>query len=308
MYSLTIFKSIFDNKTDKRMDFDDWSEFESLLVDLSKENVKSKKEASLISPAVYLPDTTRANANVTHWAKWAAVDIDEYEIDTESLQEELNKTLGDYYYVCYSTASSTTDFPKFRIVFPLTDSVAADDIKHFWFALNSFIDSMGDKQTKDLSRMYYIPANYDRANNFLFINKGKFIEPLELMAKYPYRNETRGSNFFDNLPEAIQKEIVQYRKDQSENNTITWTSYHDCPFVNKGLVAEYKTTSNTGWYHLMYKIMVSIAGNAVRRQYPITAEEVEKLCKELDMETGNWYENRPLIKEANRAIEFCYKG
>jgi len=308
MYSLTIFKTIFDNKTDKRMDFDDWSGFESLLVDLSKENVKSKKEASLISPAVYLPNTTRANANVTHWAKWAAVDVDDYEIDTESLQEELNKTLGDYYYVCYSTASSTTDFPKFRIVFPLTDSVAADDIKHFWFALNSFINSMGDKQTKDLSRMYYIPANYDRANNFLFINKGKFIEPLELMAKYPYRNETRGSNFFDNLPDAIQKEIVQYRKDQSENNTITWTSYHDCPFVNKGLVAEYKTTSNTGWYHLMYKIMVSIAGNAVRRQYPITAEEVEKLCKELDMETGNWYENRPLIKEANRAIEFCYKG
>ena len=308
MYSLTIFKSIFDNKTDKRMDFDNWSEFESLLVDLSKENVKSKKEASLISPAVYLPDTTRANANVTHWAKWAAVDIDEYEINNESLQEELNKTLGDYYYVCYSTASSTTDFPKFRIVFPLTDSVAADDIKHFWFALNSFIDSMGDKQTKDLSRMYYIPANYDRANNFLFINKGKFIEPLELMAKYPYRNETRGSNFFDNLPDAIQKEIIQYRKDQSENNTITWTSYHDCPFVNKGLVAEYKTTSNTGWYHLMYKIMVSIAGNAIRRQYPITAQEVEKLCKELDMETGNWYENRPLIKEANRAIEFCYKG
>jgi len=290
------------------MDFDNWSEFESLLVELSQKNVKSKKEASLISPAVYLPNTTRANANVTHWAKWAAVDIDEYEIDNKSLQEELNKTLGDYYYVCYSTASSTIDFPKFRIIFPLANAVEANDIKHFWFALNSFIESMGDKQTKDLSRMYYIPAQYENANNFLFINKGKFIEPLELMAKYPYRNETRGSNFFDNLPDAIQKEIIQYRKDQSENNTITWTSYHNCPFVNKNLVIEYKSISNTGWYHLMYKIMVSIAGNAIKRKYPITAEEVEKLCKELDMETGNWYENRPLIKEANRAIEFCYKG
>jgi len=308
MYSLTIFKSIFDNKTDKRMDFDNWSEFESLLVELSQKNVKSKKEASLISPAVYLPNTTRANANVTHWAKWAAVDIDEYEIDNKSLQEELNKTLGDYYYVCYSTASSTIDFPKFRIIFPLANAVEANNIKHFWFALNSFIESMGDKQTKDLSRMYYIPAQYENANNFLFINKGKFIEPLELMAKYPYRNEIRGLNFFDNLPDAIQKEIIQYRKDQSENNTITWTSYHNCPFVNKNLVIEYKSISNTGWYHLMYKIMVSIAGNAIKRKYPITAEEVEKLCKELDMETGNWYENRPLIKEANRAIEFCYKG
>lgn len=290
------------------MDFDNWSEFESLLVELSQKNVKSKKEASLISPAVYLPNTTRANANVTHWAKWAAVDIDEYEIDNKSLQEELNKTLGDYYYVCYSTASSTIDFPKFRIIFPLANAVEANNIKHFWFALNSFIESMGDKQTKDLSRMYYIPAQYENANNFLFINKGKFIEPLELMAKYPYRNEIRGLNFFDNLPDAIQKEIIQYRKDQSENNTITWTSYHNCPFVNKNLVIEYKSISNTGWYHLMYKIMVSIAGNAIKRKYPITAEEVEKLCKELDMETGNWYENRPLIKEANRAIEFCYKG
>jgi hypothetical protein len=36
MYSVTIFKSLFDNKTDKRVDLKDWSAFEKMLYDLSK--------------------------------------------------------------------------------------------------------------------------------------------------------------------------------------------------------------------------------------------------------------------------------
>ncbi len=54
--------------------------------------------------------------------------------------------------------------------------------------------------------------------------------------------------------------------------------------------------------------MVAIAGNAVKKQYPITANEISKLCRELDMETGNWYKNRPLDKEADRALEYVYKN
>jgi DNA-binding Xre family transcriptional regulator len=54
--------------------------------------------------------------------------------------------------------------------------------------------------------------------------------------------------------------------------------------------------------------MVAIAGNAIKKQYPITAQEISKLCRELDMETGNWYENRPLDKEADRALEYVYRN
>ena len=58
----------------------------------------------------------------------------------------------------------------------------------------------------------------------------------------------------------------------------------------------------------MYQIMVALAGNAVRNSYPITAEEIASLCKELDQDTGNWYQNRPLKKEADRALEYVYKN
>ena len=66
--------------------------------------------------------------------------------------------------------------------------------------------------------------------------------------------------------------------------------------------------TNTGWYHKMYQIMVAIAGNAVKKKYPITSEEISTMCREFDMETGNWYENRPLDKEANRALEYIYRN
>ena len=54
--------------------------------------------------------------------------------------------------------------------------------------------------------------------------------------------------------------------------------------------------------------MVSIAGNAVSSNYPITAHQIAELCKEIDNETGQWYDSRPLEKEADRAIEFVYKN
>ena len=54
--------------------------------------------------------------------------------------------------------------------------------------------------------------------------------------------------------------------------------------------------------------MIAIAGTAVDKKYPITADEIAVMCRELDQETGNWYENRPLTKEADRALEYVYKN
>ena len=67
-YSLTLFKSIFDNKTHKRMDFTSYAQLERMLFDLADQKRKDKKSAQLISPAIYVEDTTRANDNVIGWA------------------------------------------------------------------------------------------------------------------------------------------------------------------------------------------------------------------------------------------------
>jgi hypothetical protein len=102
----------------------------------------------------------------------------------------------------------------------------------------------------------------------------------------------------------MQKAILQHRKDSLNNTDYSWSSYQDCKFVNKKLVEDYKSISETGWYHKMYQIMISIVGNAIRYKYPITSTEVSILCRQIDLETGGWYKNRPLEKEAQRAIDY----
>jgi len=305
--SLTLFKNIFDNKTNKRIDAKDFDAFESVLYDLSEKPFKNKKDAMLMSPAVYKKGTTRKNDNVIEWAGWCAVDVDEYKPKGD-LKDDLVKRFSAYRFVCYSTASSKNNQPKFRLVFPLTRSVENDGIKRFWYALQSELGDLGDRQTKDLSRMYYIPGKYAGADNFIWSHSdGNPIDPDELIFKHPMPEKQSLNNFFDRLPEAIQQEIVNYRKEKLDAN-FEWTSYHDCPFWPRQLAAEYQSISQTGWYAKMYAIMVATAGNAIRKKYPITASEVSILCRQFDEDTGNWYKNRPLDKEADRALEYVYRN
>ena len=320
MISLTVFKSIFDNKTDTRVDFDTFEKFEKSLYHLStlsgykaKRGEFSKKASPLISPAIYKPDTTRANANVIEWAGWAALDVDNHKFDGD-LESELARLYPDTYFVCYSTASSTRDHPKFRLVFPLTRAVGNEEIRHFWHALNTEFGMVGDTQTKDLSRMYYVPAQYPNAHNFIFTHRAdRYLDVDDLLRKHEYNVNTTSTNFIDRLPIETQKRIIEQRQQEFERGKqdINWNSYKDCPFVNKRLINDYKQIANvdgSGRYSMIYKIMTSIACNAVKRKYPITEYEIVDLVRGLDRETSNIYAKRPLNVEASRAIEFAYRN
>jgi len=307
MISLTIFESTFDNKTHRKVELLNWDAFVSLLYKLSLDKKQSKKDSALISPAVYESGTRRANKNVLYWGGWAAVDVDDYQI-VGDLKDDLHSRFGDWNYICYSTASSTIDKPKFRLVFELDSYVQQSRIKQFWFALNTRLESIGDRQTKDLSRMYYVPAKYANANNFFFCNRGSSVNVNDLIEKYPYVEKKPTNNFLDKLPPELQEAVLNYRKEQLQNTNIVWSSYRDCPFFPRALATKYISLQTTGWYQTMYHIMVAIATNALKQKYPISVDQIVKLCREFDSETGKWYERRPMDKEAASALEYAYRN
>ena len=310
-YSLTIFNNIFDNKTHRQMKFDSFDGFEDLLYSLSKQpgykpkKGEFKKGSPLISPAIFKPGETRKNINVLTWGGWAALDVDDY---TGSFEDAI-AAFKDVRHVCYSSASSTIEKPKFRVVFPLKAELQADKIRHFWYALNKKYNSLGDPQTKDLSRMYYVPAQYPNSNHFIMSHKdAPSLDANELMSQYEYVEKNPNSKLFDKLPDEMRKKIQEHRRNALSNTSYSWNSYSDCPFVNQNMILEYKTIQNGGWYLKMYQIMLSIAGNAIRRGYPISTSEIVSLCKEIDIETGSWYSKRDMSTEASRAIEFAIKS
>lgn len=323
-YSLTAFESIFDNKTHRQIHHDSWESFEAMLYKMSKmpgyklkkgekRAPKGVKPSPLITPAVYAPNKTRANDNVIEWAGWAAIDVDDHDFKG-NLKDELHSRYGNRYYICYSTASSTSDVPKFRLVFPLTQAVRSDKIRAFWFALNTEFDSLGDRQTKDLSRMYYVPAVYPGANNFIFTNVGEFINPNALMDKHPLiEQKSSVATFMDRLPAEVQKKVLAHREELLKDNAnynFEWTNYTDCPFVNRKLINDYKAiaySDGSGRYSMIYKIMTSIACNAIKSKYPITSSQIAEMIRQLDRDTANIYTKRPLQTEAERALEYAYK-
>ena len=134
MISGTLFKSLYKTETVNKIDFESFDQFAQVLYKLADIPRKDKTSAYLMSPASYLSGTTRKNDNVTKWGGWCAVDVDDFVGD---LHEFLQKKCGKYHFVCYSTASSTKETPKFRLVFPLTREVTREEIKHFWFSLNT---------------------------------------------------------------------------------------------------------------------------------------------------------------------------
>jgi len=311
-YELTIFKNQFDNKTHRKMSLESWDNFVDLLYGLSEqEGQKGGRNSSpLITPAVFETDSTRSNKSTLYWGGWCCVDVDDhvYPNDIISLKEQLIDDFRDYDFVCYSTAGSRSDFPKFRLVFRTDEIIERERIKAFWHAINTHLGDIGDPQTKDLARMYYVPARYPNANSFIFYhNGGNSLNVSELIAKYPYVEKT-GNSFLDRLPPDMQKAVVAYRKNSLNNTNFNWVSYSDCPFWPRRLGAEYQQITGTGWYVKMYQIMVAVAGNAVKQGYPITSQQIANMCKDFDRDTGNWYENRPLTVEADRALEYIYRN
>jgi hypothetical protein len=104
----------------------------------------------------------------------------------------------------------------------------------------------------------------------------------------------------------MREQVLSHRKNSMTNTNVTWSGYRDCPFFPNKMAEQYKTVNETGWYSQMYRIMIATACNAVKGKYPITQDQIANMCRELDAETGNWYDNRPLSREAGGAIEWAY--
>lgn len=316
-FEITIFDSKYDNRTNKKISKRNWSQFKNFFKKLS-ELKYTKSTAPLISPAIYKKGSTRSNTNVISWGGWAALDIDSHSFNnTKEIGEYMSNNHEEKSYICYSTPSSSIDKPRFRLVFPLSSWVhGVQTVQKFWFSLNKEFSGMVDEQTKDASRMYYVPATYlESTNNFFWIQNGNPIDPNSLIEKHGAEDffvpSMGNGSFLDMLPEGMKEEVVKFRKRQIHNDGkyFAWTNYKDCPFVKREQLARYKEivfTRSEGRYRGLYQLMVSIAGSAVSRGYPITSKELIDLILEIDMDIDGYYKNRKISVEVERALAFVY--
>jgi putative DNA primase/helicase len=125
-----------------------WEQLKELL-SFHEENAV-KDAGALWSPVEYDPGTTRGNRNV-RFIEALVVDMDSEAFD--------NARLDDLEWFAYSTYSHRLDDPHYHLVLPLAEKVPASLWRVVWQELHDRIGLVGDPQTKDPARIFYLPQH-----------------------------------------------------------------------------------------------------------------------------------------------------
>lgn len=137
------------------------------------------------SPAVFDPPQ-RAKENVRTITA-LVLDYDNktpngQRVDSPITVEDATEMFGDYFGHIHTTKSHTQEWPKFRVVLPLTRPVPAADYPSLWQAAAQRWPGL-DPQPKDSSRFWFAPGVTEGADFESRELRGAFLDPAELTVR-----------------------------------------------------------------------------------------------------------------------------
>lgn len=150
MRQLTI--SRFRNKRDNVPQHEtlQWTQLVDLL---TRHAIRPEQDGPLWSPAKFHLDTTRSKESVD------TIDLFVIDIDMPCSLEELKPIWAKYEYVLHSTFSHCPDSPRYRVIFPLAQSVSAAQWEEIWLRLVVPLSKgLYDNACKETCRMYFLPS------------------------------------------------------------------------------------------------------------------------------------------------------
>ena len=257
------------------------------------------KTQGLISGAIYGNETDkRANDNVIGW-DLIILDID----DSDKTLEEIDVIFGSFHRMFYSSASCTHNKLKMRVIIPLNETAPAEVLRNIWYATQIWCEGLVDEQTKDISRINYIPARYtnkgDDYRHFFEVRTGNYLDWRALIAKYPM--PPIEERFKRNNPLKKLK-----RKIFVDNNPLPDFNIQsgDCKFVWDSMIRDYQLTPAGGHHAAIYQFMVKICYNAQKMNYPLDISELVDMATQLDNLDGGFYDEKKIRNSAADAMEY----
>ena len=298
------FTHFFDNEPDL-CHSDSWEMFVDTMRQIS-EVVGYKPSAGdyenrqgLISSGVYANQgDMRSNDNIIGW-DMVVLDID----DSDKTLDYIQNKFKAFNYIMYSSASCTFDKLKMRVIIPLDKRAPKERLGQIWHAIQVWSEGLIDEQTKDMSRMQYVPARYtnkgDQYNHFFIQNVGINLPWDKLIAKFPSvppEEKFKKLNPMKNLK----------RKMFTNNNELPNFNIQspDCKLVNDYMIKEYMMVPAGGHHKGIYIFMMKICLNAEKLNYPIMVDEIVDMAKQLDELDGGHYDEKKLYSSAMNALEY----
>jgi hypothetical protein len=139
------------------------------------------KDGPLWSPAAYPAGATRSNDNVI------AVSAFVLDVDTGARPEVFARLFDAYAHVIHSTWSHACDLPRWRAVFPLSESIRGPQWSDVYFKLATHLGKgQADLSCRDAARMYFLPSSPPElvSCQMAQIHDGELLDP-SLFAEVP---------------------------------------------------------------------------------------------------------------------------
>lgn len=280
-----------------------------LLEDTFDEVLPSKSESQLFNCCEF-EDGYRTNATCL-FSTALIMDIDE-----TTRIEEVSSMLREYGALAwiYNSPSHKVEAHRFRVVMPYAAPIMNDpslpfgaisEHKKVWLCVDHSLGNCIDKQTKDISRCFYIPGQYGsaEAHHFKFID-GTVHKPSDwvdaVWDDIRKDHEPQEPTMLDNMRE-------NERKKRRKVMNADWAGLADCPYVKQEYIDRYLSLAKGNHHNGLFVFMCRVFGNAKIRGHEITSDEVTSLARELDFLDGGWYAsgNRKIELEAQRALRYC---
>ena len=170
------------------------------------------------------PGWSPASFRDNHRAKADVVTVSALGLDYDggTAQERIRELFGDYCGLAHSTRKSTPEAPRWRVVLPFSRPVSGFEFGELWKRLPSWVGEV-DSQTKDASRLWYLPGSAVGAEHVVFeLGGDSLLDPDIWLAKpvpgHEWRPrqhapisvhgdvERRAVAYIAKMPEAISKQ------------------------------------------------------------------------------------------------------
>lgn len=129
------------------------------------------KDGHAWSPVTYRPGSARGKANVDQ-VHMLVLDVDHTELPLD--------LLNGLEYVAHTTFNHTPQDPRWRVILPLSEPISGQSWPGFWLRANAYFGGCIDRQTKDSSRIFYLPSCRPGGQHEAKQQHGDFLEPSRL--------------------------------------------------------------------------------------------------------------------------------
>ncbi len=260
----------------------------------------NKRDAPLISPAMYHPHDRRSNDNVLGHGSWYALDIDHLKASFEEIQEYFDAL--NINYILHTTTSHSDQEAHLRLLGELDRNTLREELPLLWSGLYEYFGQISDPQTKDFSRMYTVPANWEDTNpKFAYQTSRYFLEVDEIIKLAPpivspqpilIKNLKNVQNALDGAGKIIPV------NDSIQNSKI----------VNSKMISQYLSLPKGEHHSGLYRFMCHASFSAISKGYDIDVYQLVDYAKQLDMicpiKTAKDRWKDKIFEEALRALTF----